>query len=90
MPSEAPSHTPRPDWNASRATLALAQAFASAPPVGYLRGKTQMRDCLRGTLPISSLEAEALVDHLEAIGLVRFQGDPAQPESRLARWAIRQ
>ena len=59
-------------------------------PVGYLRGKATMRDVLVDTHGFSQLEAEAVVDTLEAQGYLHFLGDPSRPSEAESRWEFRQ
>lgn len=58
------------------------------PPVGYLRGKSYFRDVLTHALNCSDLEAEELVDTLEANGYLRFEGDPSERSVADSRWKI--
>jgi hypothetical protein len=75
--------------------LALAAGLArerplGAAPTGYLEGKTTMRDWVVATLGCSQLEAERLVDTLEASGFARFE--PLPESSELAEagfWELR-
>lgn len=66
----------------------LGRAFRHHPPLGYLAGKTLMRDTLEDELGCSALEAEELVDTLESRGFVRFEGDPTAGEEAGTPWAI--
>lgn len=66
----------------------LGRVFSHHPPLGYLRGKTEMRDALEDQLGCSALEAEELVDTMESRGFVRFEGDPAAPTETDTPWAI--
>jgi hypothetical protein len=59
--------------------LALCQRLRRHDPTldrveGYLEGKTLLRDRLVALLDCSELEAERLVDTLEARGFLRFRG----------------
>lgn len=56
--------------------------------VGYLRGKALMRDALVETRGYSALQAEELVDTLEARGFLRFEGDPSERSVADAHWAL--
>jgi len=58
------------------------------PPVGYLRGRTLMRDVLASRMGFSALEAEELVDTLEARGYVRFEGDPTRRSEVDIPWIV--
>lgn len=67
----------------------LAQRFASLKPAGYVEGKGELRDAVRELLRCSDLEAEQLVDTLEARGLIRYDGDPENEVDRLERhWQL--
>ena len=68
----------------------LHQALGPGEPVGYLRGKATMRDVLVDTHGFSQLEAEAVVDTLEAQGYLHFLGDPSRPSEAESRWEFRQ
>jgi hypothetical protein len=72
------------------ATLAedLRRFFYTDPPVGYLRGRTAFRDAIVQKLGCSSIEAEDLVDTLEARGFLHFAGDPQQRSEADAPWDI--
>lgn len=50
--------------------------FGGEPPVGYLRGRTAIRDAVARRLRCSAVEAEDLVDTLESRGFLRYPGDP--------------
>lgn len=58
------------------------------PPVGYLRGRSYFRDVIAHELGCSDLEAEQLVDTLEANGYLRFEGDPSQRSRAESRWVV--
>jgi hypothetical protein len=57
-------------------------------PVGYLRGKSLMRDVLVQRNRLSELEAEEIVDTLELQGFLHFLGDPAERSVADAPWDI--
>ncbi len=57
-------------------------------PEGYLQGKSTMRDLVESLLGCSALEAEDLVDTLEARGYLRFEGNPAERAEAAAYWQI--
>lgn len=54
----------------------LGQHFDERAPVGYLEGRTILRDLVVDDLGCSELEAEELVDTMIARGFFRFSGDP--------------
>ncbi|BDG08086.1 hypothetical protein [Anaeromyxobacter paludicola] len=58
------------------------------PPVGYLRGRSYFRDVISHELRCSEMEAEQLVDTLEANGYLRFLGDPSMRSEAESRWSI--
>jgi hypothetical protein len=58
------------------------------PPVGYLRGRSYFRDVVARELRCSDLEAEELVDTLEANGYLRFKGNPSERSVADSRWEI--
>lgn len=58
-------------------------------PVGYLRGKSLMRDTLVARRNLSELEAEELIDTLEMNGYLHFLGDPSQRSVADAPWEVR-
>jgi energy-coupling factor transporter transmembrane protein EcfT len=53
----------------------LSARFAGASPAGYVRGKGDLRAAVVALLNCSALEAEQLVDTMEARGLIRYEGD---------------
>jgi hypothetical protein len=57
---------------ARRAVDALHDAFGSLVDADYLPGKTLFRDALCERLGVTALQAEELVDELEAMGRLRF------------------
>ncbi|NBD10633.1 MULTISPECIES: hypothetical protein [Corallococcus] len=78
------------DLDLRQLTAELKSRLGPGEPVGYLRGKSLMRDMLlamRGNR-FSELEAEELVDTLESQGFVRFLGDPAERSVADAPWDI--
>lgn len=54
--------------------------------VGYLRGKARMRDLLVDRWGYSVVEAEHLIDTLEARGFLEFEGDPSERSLAEAHW----
>ncbi len=61
---------------------------ANEPPVGYLRGRNYFRDVLTHELGCSDIDAEDLVDTLEANGYLHFEGDPARRSQAESRWRV--
>ncbi|MBZ4336581.1 hypothetical protein NR800_15420 [Corallococcus interemptor] len=78
------------DLDLRQLTAQLKARLGPGEPVGYLRGKSLMRDLLLDMRDnrFSELEAEELVDTLEARGFVRFLGDPAERSVADAPWDI--
>ncbi|AFE06357.1 MULTISPECIES: hypothetical protein [Corallococcus] len=78
------------DLDLRQLTTQLKARLGPGEPVGYLRGKSLMRDLLLDMREnrFSELEAEELVDTLEARGFVRFLGDPAERSVADAPWDI--
>lgn len=62
----------------------LAQ-FSGAAPAGYVRGKGDLRAAVVAVLECSALEAEQLVDTMEARGLIRYEGDRQEEVDQLER-----
>jgi hypothetical protein len=61
----------------------LRRSDASMPKLeGYLEGKTMLRDRLLSLLACSELEAERLIDTLEARGFLRFHGSDGYGSTR--------
>ena len=76
------------DLDLRQLTADLKSALGHGEPVGYLRGKSLMRDWLVEAKGFSALEAEELVDTLEARGFLRFLGDPSERSVADAPWEI--
>ncbi|MGB5809631.1 MAG: hypothetical protein WBG86_03820 [Polyangiales bacterium] len=56
-------------------TRLLRQRFGDSGPAGYVRGKTELRTAVVALLSCSEIEAELLVDTLEARGMIYYGGD---------------
>ena len=67
----------------------LRQRFGETLEEDYLDGRRVLRDAVAEELGCSALEAEELVDTLEAMGLLRFPrlADDTHP-SQITRWVI--
>ncbi|MBN1209584.1 MAG: hypothetical protein JXB05_32340 [Myxococcaceae bacterium] len=76
------------DLDLKQLTADLKEALGPGEPVGYLRGKSLMRNLLVELKGFSELEAEELIDTLEARGFLRFLGDPAERSVADALWEI--
>jgi hypothetical protein len=67
----------------------LREAFGARPPLGYLEGRTQIRDIVRIQLDCSELEAEQIVDTMVSLDLLYYPSDPRGQASDLASWSFR-
>lgn len=76
------------DLDLRQLTEDLKQALGHVEPVGYLRGKSMMRDILVQTKGFSELEAEELIDTLELRGFLRFLGNPTERSVADAPWEL--
>jgi hypothetical protein len=76
------------DLDLRELTSELKHRLAPGEPVGYLRGKSLMRDMLVEMKDFSEYEAEELIDTLEARGFLRFLGDPTERSVADAPWEI--
>jgi hypothetical protein len=65
------------DVDLAELTGTLRTRFGGSGPVGYLDGRTVLRDAVAEELVCSTLEAEEIVDTLVARGFVRYDGDPS-------------
>jgi hypothetical protein len=74
------------DLDLRQLTEELKRVLGHGEPVGYLRGKSMMRDALVQMKGFSELEAEELVDTLELRGFLRFLGDPSERSVADAPW----
>ncbi len=69
-------------------TESLRRRFAGAAPIGYLDGRTALRDAVAAELGCSELEAEDIVDTLVARGFVRYEGDPRAALDEGRAWSL--
>ncbi|KFE64604.1 hypothetical protein [Hyalangium minutum] len=76
------------DLDLRQLTEDLKGALGPGEPVGYLRGKSMMRDMLVHMKGFSELESEELIDTLELRGFLRFLGDPSERSVADAHWEI--
>ena len=74
------------DLDLRQLTSELRDSLGPGEPVGYLRGKSLMRDVLVGRMRYSELEAEELIDTLESRGFLRFLGDPTERSVADSHW----
>ena len=77
------------DLDLQELTEDLKRALRHHGPLGYLRGKSLMRDLLVEQRRFSQLEAEELVDTLELQGFLHFLGDPTERSVADAPWEIK-
>jgi len=76
------------DLDLQQLTADLKNTLGPGEPIGYLRGKSLMRDVLVHMKRFSELEAEELIDTLELRGFLRFLGDPSERSVADAHWEI--
>jgi hypothetical protein len=72
----------------ARVAVELAQTFAGSPPLGYLPGRTQMRDAVVRMLGCSQLRAEEIVDTMIARGMLTYEGSASGNVDDLMPWRI--
>jgi hypothetical protein len=76
------------DLDLKQLTEELREKLKPGEPVGYLRGKSLMRDVLVHERGFSELEAEEVIDTLEIQGYLHFLGDPAERSHAESHWDI--
>jgi|HubBroStandDraft_2_1064218.scaffolds.fasta_scaffold546441_2 hypothetical protein len=76
------------DVDLATLTESLRSRFARARPVGFLEGRTALRDATAEALDCSDLEAEDIVDTLIAQGFVRYEGDPQVEVDDARPWSL--
>ncbi|HZI13479.1 MAG TPA: hypothetical protein VE153_24070 [Myxococcus sp.] len=76
------------DLDLQQLTAELKSALGPGEPIGYLRGKSLMRNVLVDMKGFSELEAEELIDTLELRGFLRFLGDTTERSVADAHWEI--
>jgi hypothetical protein len=74
------------DIDLHKLTEELHDSLRHGEPVGYLRGKSLMRDVLVHRRGYSELEAEELIDTLELRGFLHFLGDPTERSEADSHW----
>lgn len=81
---EEDAHTDEPS-----ARAALRRSFSDgSPPMGYVIGKTQMRNAIAEQTGCSLAHAESLLDGLERSGKLHYSGDNFSAERLAASWQI--
>ena len=78
------------DIDLQELTHSLRMALKPGDPVGYLRGKSLMRDVLVHDRGYSELEAEELIDTLELQGYLHFLGDPTERSVADSHWEMQE
>ncbi len=68
---------------------ALAARFRSAPPRGYVTGRSEIRDAVVEALGCSQLQAEELVDTMASLGYACFEGSPRDEVDAMQPWVFR-
>ncbi len=76
------------DLDLKQLTEELREKLKPGEPVGYLRGKSLMRDVLVQERGFSQLESEELIDTLEMRGFLHFLGDPSERSHADSHWDI--
>jgi len=76
------------DVDLAELTAVLRTRFAGAAPVGYLDGRTALRDAVAEQLECSTLAAEEIVDTLVARGFLRYEGDPSAALDDGRGWSL--
>ena len=66
----------------------LRASLRPGEAVGYLRGKSLMRDVLVHDRGFSELESEELIDTMEMRGFLHFLGDPSTRSHADSHWDI--
>jgi hypothetical protein len=66
----------------------LGVVFAGKPPVGYLLGRTALRDAVARFLVCSQLQAEQIVDTMIGRGFLKYEGSSSQEVDDLRVWWI--
>lgn len=74
------------DVTTDAALAHLKTAFSDEPPLGYVTGKTQMRNAIAESTGCSLLRAEAALESLEREGKVIYLGDHFSPERLQQCW----
>jgi hypothetical protein len=64
----------------------LDLVFGQVPPVGYLTGRTAIRDAVAAELGCSQLQAEEVVDTMVERGFLRYLGPTANGVDELEPW----
>ena len=76
------------DTDLAEVAASLQHQFRNQPPVGYLPGKTKIRDAIMSKLGCSALEAERIVDTMSMRGFLRYGGTPTGALDGPLPWVI--
>jgi hypothetical protein len=76
------------DVDLAELTRRLQARLGGSAPVGYLDGRTALRDAVTEELGCSQLEAEEIVDTLVAQGFVHYEGNPGAAIDDDRGWSI--
>jgi hypothetical protein len=76
------------DIDLAEVAAALRQVFSDAPPLGYLQGRTALRDAVAVHLDCSLLQAEEVVDTMVSRGFLRYEGSSVEAVDDLEPWQI--
>jgi hypothetical protein len=66
----------------------LMEVFGEMPPIGYLPGRTALRDAVMSQLGCSELQAEEIVDTMVERGFLRYKGPTYDAVDELEPWQI--
>lgn len=80
------NHPEAAEIDLREATQCLQKHFERVPPVGYVTGKTAIRDAILDLYECSMETAEAIVDQLESRGFARYEGDMAELDQGTLPW----
>lgn len=66
----------------------LRRHFRGIYPCGYLKGKTRIRNAVARLYGISAVDAERVVEELQARGFARYCGVPGALDHDVDPWTI--
>jgi hypothetical protein len=76
------------DIDLAEVAASLQDQFRNQLPVGYIPGKTKIRDAVMSKLGCSALEAERIVDTMSMRGFLRYGGTPSGALDGPLPWLI--
>ena len=88
FPTSSDPADPATDLDLALMARRLERRMRNQPLVGYLQGKTLIRDRVVEMFGCSALAAEALVDHMQSRGFVRYSDDPSVAGGGRGVWSI--